>query len=142
ALTGALEGLNAPLPDGDRAYRISLDRATQRGSLLEALRSRRDLLDKILGEIHRYASERYQELRFGAAVESAFEVVREQVDARIGDLIPDGLPMLSAAFESAASDQPEHWAGAAATCRRLLKLAADALRPPGPDKELGGGKTI
>ena len=41
--------------------------------------------------------------------------------------------MLAAAFENASSDNPEHWSNAAATCRRLLKAAADALRPPGPD---------
>src|SRR5207248_407512 len=70
--------------------------------------------------------------RFGSAVESAFEVVREDVDARIGSLVPDALPRLSAAFENAASDNPEQWANAASGCRRLLKAAADALRPPGP----------
>jgi hypothetical protein len=41
--------------------------------------------------------------------------------------------MLAAAFENAASDNPEHWAAAAATCRRLLMAASGALRPPGPD---------
>jgi hypothetical protein len=47
-------------------------------------------------------------------------------------LVPDALPKLSAAFENATSANPEDWASAAATCRRLLKAAADALRPPGP----------
>lgn len=79
-----------------------------------------------------YVAARYQELRFGAAVETAFEVVRREVDATIGDLVPDALPKLSAALESATSSNPEHWANAASTCRRLLKAAADVLRPPGP----------
>jgi hypothetical protein len=41
--------------------------------------------------------------------------------------------MISAAFESAVSENPEHWANAAGTCRRLLKAVADVLRPRGPD---------
>jgi hypothetical protein len=85
--------------------------------------------------LHEYVAARYQELRFGAAVETAFEVVRRDVDAAIGDLVPDALPKLSAAFESVTSSNPEHWANAASTCRRLLKAAADALRPPGPPVE-------
>ncbi|MET0557531.1 MAG: hypothetical protein ABW065_02500 [Solirubrobacterales bacterium] len=93
------------------------------------------VIDAVLGSIHTYVAEKYQELRFGSAVETAFEVVRDQVDKTIGDLVPNALPMLSAAFENAASKNPEHWANAAGTCRRLLKAVADELRPPGPDVE-------
>jgi AbiTii-like protein len=102
-------------------------------------------LDRIVGSIHTYVTERYQELRFGAAVETAFEVVRQEVDTNIGELVPDALPMLSAAFENATSDNPEHWASAAGTSRRLLKAVADSLRPPGPDvggRKMGDGNYI
>jgi hypothetical protein len=137
-----LDSLNGPLPAGDWAYRVSLDRAQQTTGLIEALRSRRDLLDRILGAIHVYVTERYQELRFGAAVETAFSVIRAQVDAQIAELIPGALPMITAAFENAGSQLPEHWANAASTCRRLLKHTADELRPAGPDKTLADGKII
>lgn len=53
--------------------------------------------------------------------------------------------MLSAAFENAVSENPEHWANAAGTCRRLLKAVADELRPPGPDvggRKMGDGNYI
>jgi hypothetical protein len=101
--------------------------------------------DSIIGSIHNYVAERYQELRFGSAVESAFEVVRTEVDRSIGELVPDALPMISAAFENAASENPEHWANAGGTCRRLLKAVSDALRPPGPDvdgRKMGDGNYI
>src|SRR6266487_3469047 len=68
-------------------------------------------------------------------METAFDVVRAHVDMAIAELVPDAPGKLSAAFENAASDNPEHWANAASTCRRLLKAAADSLRPPGPDVE-------
>lgn len=103
------------------------------------------ILDNVVGSLHAYVADRYQELRFGSAVESAFEVVRREVDSSIGDLVPDALPMLSAAFENATSSNPEHWANAAGTCRRLLKAVADKLRPPGPDvdgRKMGEGNYI
>jgi hypothetical protein len=89
------------------------------------------LIDKVVGALHSYVADRYYELRFGSAVETAFEVLRSEVDARVAGLVPAAPTMLSAAFENAASENPEHWASAAAVCRRLLKAAADALRPPG-----------
>jgi hypothetical protein len=105
---------------------------SERANLRNYVGTQRELLDKVVGAVYQYVSDRYQELRFGAAVETAFETVRAEVDSSIGSLIPDGLPKLSAALENAASDNPEQWANAAAGCRRLLKAAADALRPPSP----------
>jgi hypothetical protein len=102
-------------------------------------------LDNIVGSMHGYVAERYQELRFGSAVESAFEIVRREVDAAIGSLVPNALPMLSSAFENATSSNPEDWANAASTCRRLLKAVADAVRPPGDavgGRSMGDGNYI
>jgi hypothetical protein len=106
--------------------------AQERGAVRNFAGEQRALLDKVLGSIYDYVTSRYHELRFGSAVETSFEVVRARVDAAIASLVPEAPQMLAAAFENASSDNPEHWAGAAATCRRLLKASADALRPPGP----------
>ncbi|MFF7866187.1 hypothetical protein ACFZCT_06960 [Streptomyces qaidamensis] len=88
-------------------------------------------LDKILGAIHQWVTGIHYELRFGAAVEDAFTVVRSSVDGNIAKLVPDAVMRLSSAFERSVSDNPEDWAGAASTCRRLIKSVADELRPPG-----------
>jgi hypothetical protein len=106
----------------------------ERAGIRIYLTGRQALIDKVVGSMHSYVVERYDELRFGSAVESAFDLVREDVDARIAELIPEAPGMLAAAFESAASENPEHWSSAAAGCRRLLKAAADALRPPSEPK--------
>jgi hypothetical protein len=117
----------------------------ERGVLRNLISNQRGLLEKVLGAMHGYVAGRYQELRFGSAVESAFEVVRAEVDGQLAELVPDALPKLSAAFENATSDNPEDWASGAATCRRLLKAAANALRPPGPvvdGREMGAANYI
>jgi hypothetical protein len=105
---------------------------TERGALQESIIAAKQILGKIVGAVHSYASERYVELRFGAAMESAFGAVRTEVDAQIAELAPNAATALSAAFEDAASDNPLHWANASAACRRLLKEIADTLRPAGP----------
>ncbi|HUY06355.1 MAG TPA: hypothetical protein VMU99_03730 [Acidimicrobiales bacterium] len=124
---------------------VENNKATRRNQLIESISNYRAILDKVLGSIHAYVGERYQELRFGSVVESAFEIVRTEVDRRIGTLVPEALPMITAALENASSDNPEHWQSAAATCRRLLMVAADQLRPPSPDVEgrkMGPGNYI
>jgi hypothetical protein len=126
----------------DVALLVERDRTATLSALRNHATERRGLLDRIIGALYVYVSDRYQELRFGASVEGAFEVVRSRVDAEIADLVPEGLGMISAAFEGAASNNPEHWANAASTCRRLLKAAADRLRPAGQPIELESGKKI
>jgi hypothetical protein len=122
---------NSGTSSSQMAYPIEREKAARRTDLMLAIRRDEEIIQRVIGAIHAYVAERYQELRFGSAVETAFEVVRADVDAKIADLVPDALPKLSAAFENATSDNPEDWASAAATCRRLLKAVADALRPPG-----------
>ena len=108
------------------------------GEVLREYTAARRIPVDVLTAVHLWTGGVHHRLRFGTAVETAFGVVRREVDASISELIPDGLVKLAAALENAVSDNPEHWANAASTCRRLLKAAADALRPPGPDK--GGRK--
>jgi hypothetical protein len=130
-LTAELESAQADLGAGGSTTSDSVVVENRKADLRQGLRAvvahRRELIDKVLGSLHQYVSGRYQELRFGSAVESAFEVVRGNVDAAINDLVPGGLGMIAAAFENATSDNPEHWQSAASTCRRLLMTAADQL---------------
>lgn len=103
-----------------------LERAGIRNSVVVA----RGVLDKVLGSIHLFVARKYQELRFGAAVESAFDEVRGAVDSRIAELVPDALPLLTTALENASTDNPVQWTNAAKACRDLIKATADALQPP------------
>lgn len=131
--------------DSQYAVAVESHKAQRRANLRSVITARRGVADKVVGAIYEYVAEKHQELRFGSSVETAFEHVRAEVDAKIGALVPDALPMVSAAFENAASENPEHWQAAAATCRRLLMTAADKLRPPGPDvndRKMGQGNYV
>jgi AbiTii len=105
--------------------------ASERLQIRRMIGTHQGLIDKVLGAMHSYVVERHDEMRFGSATETAFGVIRVDVDARIAELVPEAPMMLAAAFENITSDNPEHWSNAASVCRRLLKAAADALRPAG-----------
>ena len=108
-------------------------RIQQRNGLIASAGSCRATIDSVVGAIHEYVADRFQELRFGSTIEGAFERLRNQVDEAIASVVPNALPRLTAAFENATSESPEHWANAALTCRRLLKEVADELRPTGAE---------
>lgn len=129
AATEITASASSAASNSEWAVVVERERRERLDVLRSLVRSRRAAIDNVVGAIHGYVAQRYQELRFGASVESAFEVVRSDVDAGIAEIVPDGLPMLTAAFENAVSENPEDWANAAGTCRRLLRTAADALQP-------------
>ncbi len=107
----------------------SYERSTTQSSAITA----QETIDKVIGAVYLYVSQVYQELRFGSAVESAFENVRNSVDGVISSLVPEAMPVLTTALENAQTDDPEQWKNAAKACRDLIKATANSLRPPGPD---------
>jgi hypothetical protein len=131
----ALVGMAGGAGSGEWAMAVENARQSRTTELRQTVADNRATIDAVVGAIYEYVSERYQELRFGATVETAFDRLREEVDRDIADIAPTALSRLSGAFENASSNNPEHWANAASTCRRLLQEVADALRPAGPDVE-------
>ena len=79
--------------------------------------------------IHKYASRKHYELRFGSVADDSFGRVRGLVDSLIGDLVPDAVKKFTAIYDNLKSDNPEDWANAAHGCRRVLQDLADAVFP-------------
>lgn len=137
ATVASLSSLNSTV----EVSKIRLQKSTSSENVYErthiqdqATRSQ-TVIDKVIGAVYLYVSQVYQELRFGSAVESAFENVRNKVDTSIASLVPDALPMLATALENVQTNDPQQWKNAAKACRDLIKATADALRPAGPDKK-------
>lgn len=129
--TGSVGSLQASVAVTSARIPASGDNAYERSKAAQSVVETQNKLDGIVGSIHQWVSSVNYELRFGAAAETAFSVVRSEVDGKIASVVPDAVLKLASAFENAASDNPENWAGAASTCRRLIKSVADELRPPG-----------
>lgn len=86
--------------------------------------------------IHQYVRAKYYELKFSGIAQDIFARLRERVDSKIGNVVPDAVKRLSAAADNLQSENPEDWANAAHSCRRILVELADAVFPASPDQEV------
>jgi len=87
--------------------------------------------------IYDYALRRHYELKFSGIAEDVFSHIRNAVDASIGTLVPAALQQFSAVYDNLRSDNPEDWANAVHSCRRILQAVADALFPPSSQPRSG-----
>lgn len=94
--------------------------------------------------IYAYVLRRHHELRFSGIADDIFSRIREKVDSAIGERVPDAAQKLSAVYENLQSENPEDWANAVHSCRRILQDLADVLYPPRADieKEFDGKKRL
>ena len=79
--------------------------------------------------IYDYACRKYYELKFAGVADDVFGRVRSAVDNRIGSVVPDSVQKFTAVYEYLKSENPEDWANAAHSCRRILQDLADAVFP-------------
>lgn len=94
--------------------------------------------------IYQYASEKLYELKFSGIASDVFATIRGRVDSRIGSLVPGSIQQFSAIYDYLKSENPENWANAVHSCRRILQSVADSVFPPSetPRTTQRGGKNI
>jgi hypothetical protein len=80
--------------------------------------------------IYQYASRRHYELKFSGIAQNIFSLIRESVDRNIGQFVPEALQKFASVHDNLRSTNPENWANAVHSCRRILQDLADALFPP------------
>jgi len=84
--------------------------------------------------IYSYILRKHYELKYSGIADDIFTRIRERVDDKIGRLLPSSVQKISAVYGSLLSENPENWANAVHSCRRILQDLADVLFPP-TDKE-------
>ena len=72
----------------------------------------------------------YFDLKFSDLTESIWLKMKNKIDIYIREIIPDETQKITAIYDSLNDDNPEKWATALTTCRRMLKAIADKLYPP------------
>lgn len=80
--------------------------------------------------IYSYVKKVYYELKFSLLTESIWLKIKSRIDSYISEIIPEETQKLAAIYDSLNDDNPEKWATALTTCRRMLKAIADKLYPP------------
>ncbi|MCW7460419.1 hypothetical protein ND856_19085 [Leptospira bandrabouensis] len=93
--------------------------------------------------IYDYLISRYNELKFEKAAADIFDTARELVDSKLNTIAPETIRKFISAYENIDSTNPEDWANAVHSCRRILNNIADNLYPPRNGEEVeSGGKKI
>ena len=97
-------------------------------------------MQTIRSRLYQYVLQTYQYLKYGNAAEGTFAVFRMQADETLKKICPQAIEKLSAAYNNLNSSNPEDWANAVHSCRRILLDLADALYPPRNEPVIVDGK--
>ena len=79
--------------------------------------------------IYEFAVRKHYDLKLAGVADDVFGRIRSSVDDSIGLVVPEAVRKLSAVYENLKSDNPEDWANATHSCRRVLHDLADAVFP-------------
>mgnify|MGYP001051991965 CR=1 FL=1 len=86
--------------------------------------------------IYQYVLRKHYELKFSGIANDLFSRYRLEVDSKIGKKLPKSINKFSAVYENLVSENPENWANAVHSCRRILQDLADAVFPPTSETRL------
>ena len=120
SISSANQYQRVPVPPGNSLERDNIRTGMRQAS--ERLASRRTL-------IYGYAARKHYELKFAGVADDVFGRIRSTVDYAIGLTVPDAVKKLTAVYDNLRSDNPEDWANAVHSCRRVLQDLADAVFP-------------
>lgn len=99
-------------------------------------------MQTIRGRLYQYVLQTYQYLKYGNAAEGTFAAFRAVADQKLKNLCPQAIDKLSASYNNLNSNNPEDWANAVHSCRRILVDLADVLYPPRDAPIEIGGKPV
>ncbi|BDZ71129.1 ComEA family DNA-binding protein [Methanobacterium petrolearium] len=86
---------------------------------------------------HEKANKLYKQIAFSDIPQTAFDVLKNEIDDKLLDIDPELAERLMLAFKRVNTNKPEEWSQALTTCRRLIEELANNLYPP-TDKKING----
>ena len=135
-----------PQSYGDNATPLAIDKAknvNERNAIVKEITNLTNSYQTIFGHLYSYVLRTYQALKYGNTVDDIFTEARLQVDERLSQLCPEAIAKFVSVYENMDSSNPEDWANAVHSCRRILKDFADSIYPPTDIPViLPSGKTI
>ena len=97
----------------------------------------------ISGSLYNYILDIYNRLRYGNIIEDIFTKTRFAVDTSLMKLCPEAIKKFISVYDNMDSENPEDWANAIHSCRRILNDFADSIYPPNDEPiKLSNGKVI
>ena len=92
--------------------------------------------------IYDYVLEKNYELKFSKVNNDIFNRTQTNVDAIMGELLPDTIKKFTSAYNNLTSENDEDWSNAVHSCRRILQDLSDKIYPARGDKVLENGKKV
>ena len=117
--------------------------AEERDRLRTMISNRAEFLEGRRAFVYGYVLERHYDLKLSGIARDVFAAIRQRADQLIAERVPGAAQKVVSVLENLQSENPEDWANAVHSCRRLLQDVADAVFPPGPSrKRTQNGKEI
>lgn len=116
--------------------------AQQRMNFINTISSFSEALSKRRTYIYQYVKKAYIQLKFTALTTSVWASIKDKTDCLINELIPEETQKLTAIYEGLNDENPEKWATALTSCRRMIKALADKLYPASEKSIQKGDKKI
>ncbi len=114
----------------------------ERNSIVSLVKKYEKRVGIVKGKIYDYILKIYNQLTYSNTVEDIFNEKRNSVDIKLLKVCPETIKKFSSIFLNMDSINPEDWANAVHTCRRILKEVADNLYPPQKESIVVGKKEI
>lgn len=116
--------------------------STERSQITFQINQKTQILAQIKGALYNYILTIYNKLVYGNIVEDIFTESRMKVNQKLGEYCPKAIEKFVSVYENLSSDNPEDYANAVHSCRRILLDLADALYPPSDTPIQVNGKPI
>ncbi len=116
--------------------------AVERNGIVSSIQRNQKALQTITGCIYNYILQIYNKLSYGNIVEDTFTRARLEANDKLSSLCPQSIAKFVAVYDNMDSNNPEDWANAVHSCRRILADLADALYPPRDEPVQIAGKSV
>lgn len=104
--------------------------AAERKRLRDEIEKNTKLLSKIRSVVYEYCSDKNHLLQYSGLASDAFSRIRRSADDAICRILPRSVDKFAAVYSNLTSENPEDWANAVHSCRRILQDLADFVYPP------------
>lgn len=133
SLTSANPNQFLRAPDGN---------SQERSQITSQIHQNTQILTQVKGALYNYVLNIYNKLVYGNIVEDIFTESRTKVNEKLGEYCPKSIEKFISVYENLSSNNPEDYANAVHSCRRILVDLADALYPPSDTPIQINGKSI
>lgn len=114
----------------------------ERNGIVKSIVQSQSTLQKVTGNLYSYVLQIYNKLMYGNIIEDTFTHARLHVNDKLATLCPKAVEKFISVYSNMNSDNPEDWANAVHSCRRILVDLADALYPPSDEPVFVGDRKI